>query len=526
MLRSRLLLLCVGIIAFFGSSSLLPTVVTQAHQTTNAGWSWAVNGTSGVIDGETWYFGSKRQTTLPDGLTVAIEAVGSGTGIGSPDQLMSARGGANGMFMDNSIVGVTGARLVTTDDGCTYGQMCSNRGQFVISFSHPVTDPIIHVSGLGGGGYDSGSNGKTTAWTELKLLTPNTTMTVLANQNFQLVGSDRLEPITKNPTTSCGSTTNTYGATASAACGSIRINGTVSTVTFQADLDSKNNANPYINGHLEDAWNMSITVNEDFGSAPAAYDSSSVAAHVVGSLMMGATVTADQTSTLNPSTNPDAVAAGAATPAEDGTTAFGSTVTLGAVGSSYTVPVSLQGVASSATLCGWIDFNGNSTFDTPSERACATPAASDTTANLVFTVPATVTTNPTYARLRLSYSSAANSPLGKVDSGEVEDYRVTFASQQSTSTSTSTSTTTTTVAPTSTTSTVVSATTTTVMSGPTTTVGFQSPQQANPSTTSPNSGDPSLPTTGRSNDDVSNMALIAVVVGLSLVIRRRMLVGH
>ena len=513
MQRNRLFLTCVVIIAFLGGSSLLPTGVLQAHQTTNGGWSWAVNGTSGVIDGETWYFGSKRQTTLPDGLTVAIEAVGSGTGIGSPDQLMSARGGANGMFMDNSIVGVTGARLVTTDDGCTYGQMCSNRGQFVISFSHPVTDPIIHVSGIGGGGYDSGSNGKTTAWTELELLTPNVTMTVLANQNFQLVGSDRLELITKNPTTSCGSTTNSYGATASAACGSIRINGTVSTVTFQADLNSKNNANPYINGRLEDAWNMSITVNEDFGSAPAAYDSSSVAAHVVGSLMMGATVTADQTFTLNPSTNPDAVAAGAATPAEDGTTAFGSTVTLGAAGSTYTVPVSLQGVAGSATLCGWIDFNGNSIFDNPSERACATAAASDTSANLVFTVPATVTANPTYARLRLSYSSAANSPLGKVDSGEVEDYRVTFVSSPQVTTTTST------VAP-------ATTTTTTVMSGPTTTVGSQSPQQANPSTTSPNSGDPSLPTTGRSNDDVSNMALIAVVVGLFLVIRRRMLVGH
>lgn len=390
------------------------------------------------------------------------------------------------MFMDNSIVGVTGARLVTTDDGCTYGQMCANRGRFVITFSRPVTNPIIHVSGFGGGGYDSGSNGKTTTWTELELLTPNVTMTVLANQNLQLAGSVRLEPITKNPTISCATTTNTYGATASAACGSIRINGTVSSVSFQADLDSRNNANPYINGKLEDAWNMSVTVNEDFGSAPAAYDSSNVAAHVVGSLMMGMTVTADQTSTLNPTTNPDAVAAGAATPSEDGTTAFGSTVTLGAAGSTYTVPVSLQGVEGSATLCGWIDFNGNSTFDNPSERACATPAASDTSANLVFTVPATVTANPTYARIRLSYSSAANSPLGKVDSGEVEDYRVTFASSPQV-------TTTTTVAP---------------------------------ATTSPNIGDPSLPTTGRSIDDVSNVALIAVVVGLFLVIRRRTLVGR
>ena len=520
MSRFRLLVAPIIVLVSTATFVLSPVGISVAQQTTNGGWSWAVNGTSGVIDGETWYFSSKRQTTLPDGLVVSIEAVGAGTGIGSPDQLMSARGGGNGMFSDNSIVGVTGARLVTTDDGCTYGTMCSNRGTFVISFSQAVTDPIIHMSGIGGGGYDSGSNGKTTAWTELQLLTPNTTMTVLGNQNMQLVSSNRLELTTKNPTTSCSSTTNTYGATASAGCMSVRINGTVSSVTFQADLNSRNNANPYINGHLEDAWNMAITVNEDFGSAPAAYDSSSVAAHTVGSLMMGATVTADQTSTLNPTTNPDAVAVGAATPAEDGTAAFASTVSLGATGSTFTVPVSLLGVIASATLCGWIDFDGNSAFDNPSERACATPAAGDTAANLVFTVPANVTANPTYARLRLSYSSAANSPLGKVDSGEVEDYRVTFASQPTTTAPTTSSpTTSTTLAP---------GTSSSTTQPPST----QVPQQATSNQSSSSGGltnssasGADLPTTGRAHDRLVVVALFALVIGIFVVVRRRMVGG-
>ena len=215
----------VGLFAIAAVTSLLPAPTSQAHQTTNGGWSWAAAGTTGVIDGFTWNFSAKRQTTLPDGLVVAIESVGTGTGIAGTDQAMSARGGANGMFMDNTIVGVSGAQLVTTDDGCTYGTLCSNRGTFVISFSRPVTDPIIHMSGLGGGGYDSGSNGKTTAWTELQLLSPSTSMTVLGSQNMQLVGGNRLEPTTKNPTTSCSSTSNNYGATASAGCMSVRING-------------------------------------------------------------------------------------------------------------------------------------------------------------------------------------------------------------------------------------------------------------------------------------------------------------
>jgi len=123
-----------------------------------------------------------------------------------------------------------------------------------------MTDPIIHLSGIGGGGYDSGSNGKTTAWTELELLTAGVTMTLLSQQNLRLVGN-RIEPTVKNPTTRCDTVTNTYGATASAACGSVRLSGTFSSVAFRADLNSINNANPYVNGQLEDAFIIAVTID-------------------------------------------------------------------------------------------------------------------------------------------------------------------------------------------------------------------------------------------------------------------------
>jgi LPXTG-motif cell wall-anchored protein len=87
----------------------------------------------------------------------------------------------------------------------------------------------------------------------------------------------------------------------------------------------------------------------------------------------------------------------------------------------------VTGVTAQAYLCSWIDFDGNGLFDNPVERACATVNPGDTTAKLAWAVPTTVTTGPTYARVRLSFDSAVNSPLGKVGSGEVEDYSVTFA---------------------------------------------------------------------------------------------------
>ena len=248
------------------ATTLFLSVATQtfgANETTNGGWAWVAGaqGTPSTIEGSTWYFGSQRKTTLPSGTEITIEAIGADVGINGTDQLMSARGGANGMYMDNSIVSVTGTQLVTTDFGCTYGVMCANRGDFKISFSPAATDPIIHFSGLGGGGYDSATNGKTTAWTEFEVVDPGVTLTVLGQQNLGIVGSNRIELTTKNPTTNCSTTSNTYNATASAGCGSIKISGTFASITLRADLNSVNNANPYVGGFLEDAFIMAVTVD-------------------------------------------------------------------------------------------------------------------------------------------------------------------------------------------------------------------------------------------------------------------------
>jgi hypothetical protein len=100
-----------------------PTIMQVPRNTTNGGWAWVpgATGTSRTIDGVAWNFNSKRATSLPSGTRVTVEAIGNGVGIQANPQQMSARGGANGMFMDNSIVGVAGAQLVVTDDGCRYG---------------------------------------------------------------------------------------------------------------------------------------------------------------------------------------------------------------------------------------------------------------------------------------------------------------------------------------------------------------------------------------------------------------------
>jgi len=165
---------------------------------------------------------------------------------------------------------------------------------------------------------------------------------------------------------------------------------------------------------------------DDYGLAPTSYDQGSVATHTTGSLKLGTDVTPDHASTFVAPTNPDAVKNGEAATGDDGTKAFAAPVALGKAGSEYSIEVAVTGVTAQAYLCSWIDFDGNGLFDNPSERACAIVNPGDTTAKLAWAVPSKVTTDPTYARLRLSYDSAVNSPLGKVGSGEVEDYSVTF----------------------------------------------------------------------------------------------------
>jgi hypothetical protein len=89
---------------------------------------------------------------------------------------------------------------------------------------------------------------------------------------------------------------------------------------------------------------------------------------------------------------------------------------------------------SAATLCGFIDFDGNGDFSEPNETASATVATgvSGGSATLNFgIVPAGIVT-ASYARFRITTESTACSSIGAVDDGEVEDYAVTIATAPTT----------------------------------------------------------------------------------------------
>jgi uncharacterized delta-60 repeat protein/uncharacterized repeat protein (TIGR02543 family) len=387
-------------------------------------WAW-----SPIPSDTTLYAGcltpknATRTKTLSNGLQASISVSGANATIWEVDRTFSAPvvGGLPGQFFNDQLLDEYAVRLNAIGTGCAPGALCTNRGTVTVTFSDVVTNPIISLAAIGGAWT------KGTGWTELDVTTPGATLTKLSGTNIQVINGTHIEPVTKNPNIECDKVGNPapYGQTATAACGSIQVNGSFSSVTFSLSVKSRSNtANSDTSISFTDAFIFVVHVREDFGLAPLSYDSPA-ASHVVGSLKLGASVTPDQTSLIYPTTNADAVAAGAViSNVDDGVSVWGTSVNVGQIGHTYTVPISLIGVTDTAKLCGWIDFNRDGDFDL-GERACAADiAVGATTANLAWTVPVDASAGATYARVRLSYSDVS-SPTGKVDSGEVEDYSLT-----------------------------------------------------------------------------------------------------
>lgn len=158
--------------------------------------------------------------------------------------------------------------------------------------------------------------------------------------------------------------------------------------------------------------------NADVGDAPISYGNPT---HTLGGIRLGATVDADSSLLNNATATGDDLNN---TDDEDGV----SLVPLLPIGQTTTVPVSIQGGAGS--LNAWFDWNADGDFNDPGERMVSDQTVAIGTVNLSITVPNGAVVGPTFARFRVCTSSAAlapldncNTPVGTVQSGEVEDYQ-------------------------------------------------------------------------------------------------------
>ncbi|MGL5857935.1 MAG: DUF7507 domain-containing protein [Angustibacter sp.] len=377
--------------------------------------------------------------TFPGGTTATV-AVSGLTTVSNLNSNFTSRGATAGMFNPSVSTSTPMPALLTSANGCAASGLCSNRGTVTITFSRPVRNPTLHIGGLGGsiGAVPNNSilhalgtiTGSSPAGATFGSPAGGAVNMAVTNGGLTF---DTADP---RPSTNCGANT-VAGQTSLSGCGTIPVNGLITSLTMRMDiLMAPNTAGTGTAGSTGsgDEFVLGVTVPEDFGDAPASYDSGTAASHVLSDLQLGTTSTAmtgDNPGVANAATSPYSVATGANANGlngdggdENGWPGTAPQLTTQLSGSTYTATVPISGASAAGQVCGWIDFDRNGTYDT-ADRACGAFAAGATSVPLTWSVPLTLKAGVSYVRLRASYNTTqVQSPTGRADSGEIEDHTV------------------------------------------------------------------------------------------------------
>jgi len=370
-------------------------------------------------------------TMAGSGLTQTFTAAGATT-LGTATTI-GARGWASGQHNPDLATSTPAQDVIVGTGTCPSTGACSGLGTLTVTFSRPVTNPTVHFAGIGGA-TGSTAFGSFAALSELHsvftLTTAGLTLTK-ANAGGNLAVTGGTTVTTANPDTSptCTSTDFTMvgtdgksypaSAAAVAGCGSVRVNGTTTSLTFAVSAVYTQNAHvaaPNNQTTAADGVSVLVTVPDDYGDAPTSYDAGNAARAAISTIMLGSAVTEDAATTVNATTSPNA-GASAAGDSDDGA----SPADLLTTATSYSTTVSLT-AAAAGQLCGWVDFDRNHLFDT-AERSCQQVTPGQRSATLSWTGLTGLVAGTSYARFRIGYNTTqTQSPTGASDSGEIEDY--------------------------------------------------------------------------------------------------------
>jgi uncharacterized repeat protein (TIGR01451 family) len=375
--------------------------------------------------------------TYPSSLTATYALTGgvNQTQIQNPNIAINGVGGITSAQMSPSIATTTNALRIDVDAlGCgTPPLRCSNRGTMTVTFNKPVTNPVLHISGLGGNNGSVDGSQITNYSTSFNLTSwtgPSSSVTLAqtASNGNLTVSSSEIRATSTAGGTSCGTAP-------TAGCGSVRVNGTVTSVTFRLDLILEGNFAPWVNGSNPiDAFTITTSINDDYSDAPVAYQTAPMATHTVGDAYMGAGVSADGTSALYSatSTTSPVVSTTAIVDTNDDGVTFPTMVW----GQSNQINVAVTG--SGGYLQGWIDWAADNSFNTAGDRIATNiqdggvgdgDGAVNGNIRLSVTAPAGTTQLNRFARFRWSTTSGLNWN-GAASDGEVEDYQVTINPQR------------------------------------------------------------------------------------------------
>ncbi len=376
--------------------------------------------------------GGTATQTLPSGLVVTQNATGQ-TRVNVASTIGS-RGYVSSDFTPGLPSSTPAVEYRMDSPDCASTGPCSGLGTITINFSQPVLDPVLNLAGIGGNSLLYAADNVTVIEASqlhvvLNLATGGLSLTDLSGGNLRVAGSsitaDNDSTSTRCDTATQGGQIPTAGATA--ACGSVRVNGVVSSLTFNLSAvytQTTGSVPPHNDNLTGDNFLIAVTVPQDYGDAPSSYDAGNAARAVLSDVTLGSGVTEDNSTVANGATSPNA-GTSATTDGQD------SGVSLGPLSSSmstYSTTVAISGASKAGTVCGWIDLNRNGTFEA-GERACATFGGGATSATLTWATLPGLVAGDSYARFRIGYDATATQlPTGPSSAGEVEDYPLMITS--------------------------------------------------------------------------------------------------
>ncbi len=421
------------------------TEAAMANQIPTTSGTWSGTGTTAAATKDT-----------PSGLRTTVSISGSGMTMGVRNNTSLQT--ANTTTVPTLPATTNGIQvLVTANSSCVNTSLtCNNLGTVTFNFTNAagnpikVKNPVIHMSRLGGAlSYTSGSvSASYYLGAVLSLTTPASGASVgIASgaRGFTIAGNKISPDFASFPTSSTSIGVCTVSPNLpEAGCGSIPVTGLVSSLSFNVDL-LRNNTSGSWQSPVSGAWAadgiyFTVSFDEDYGDAPASYDPTTAASHIISDLTLGATIDADNTGvnnggatgTTSVTPSPNAIVAGANNNSTNGDGADEDAIStfpaLTTSSTTYALTVPISGASSAGQVCGWIDLNGNNIFDNPTERACSSFASGATSAALNWTGLSGLTAGNKYVRLRASYdTTGVQNPTGRLNSGEVEDYQVTIS---------------------------------------------------------------------------------------------------
>ncbi|GAA0924667.1 hypothetical protein GCM10009560_25560 [Nonomuraea longicatena] len=276
--------------------------------------------------------------------------------------------------------------------------------RLTFTFSQPVRNPRLHISGTGGATGDKSGN-REDYWPGLEISAGTPVMPTFSNAagfpGFKVTKREIVPAsVARSKETTCGVV---Y------MCGTARVDGTVS--AFTVDMRARNVRKTRSAGQPFMWAAFRVTLEEDESDAPASYGA---ATHVVTDQFIGSGVSADNLTAVafQPRRRTDADADSPFQPPSGALTP----------GGSLTLHVPVTGAGRGSAVAGWIDFNDNGRFE-PGERAQSLVLPGLTRTALTWTVPRDVRSSASWLRLRMAGDPAElELPTGYASGGEVEDH--------------------------------------------------------------------------------------------------------